>query len=195
MAEMEEILEDEEELSDEEAHDDDMEEQGHDPTMHMVEQMAECQHTSLSTIQEGLSGNNTSGSTSLGAGSYFFSFGRTQYYTPRSPTLDEGEIPLLSTNSPFLPPAHRQHLSCPPLPVSHALLAALGDHAKTLNAELDRAKRVIRELEGEIEVLNSEKAAADKHQQQESQYLSKVRELEELLEERDSGQLHLPSLF
>jgi hypothetical protein len=191
MAEMEEILEAEEDVSDDEGEADSENSAPTDQEDHLDSVLAgrevETQQGSLSSIEEEASGTNTSASTSPAGENHPISFGQTEYFTPQSPRLHQGTDLLSLTDSPFLPLAHRQHLSCPPLPISQALLAAQGDHAKAMEEELEQAKVVINELVSEIEKLKAGDQTAEA--QEESQYQAKLRDLNELLEERESGRL------
>lgn len=143
-------------------------------------------HTTLSTIQEASSScQDTSSSREYGQTSA--SLGVTQYYTPASSALDSRGIPR-AFDSPFLPPNYRQHLSCPPLLISGALLSAQSEHTKALSHELKCAKDVIASLEEELAEMRVRAEKAEQVDEEEKQWLHKAKELEGLLAERDDGE-------
>lgn len=145
-----------------------------------IERVAEVSgypHTTLSTIDEGSSANREAPA----------SVGRTLYYTPPSATPNL-ELRLPSTDSPFIPPPQRQHLSCPPLPVTQALLSAHGDHARALDAELQCARDLIKSLEGEVDEMRQRAEKAERQIGEGEAWRSKVAQLEERLKQREEGE-------
>jgi hypothetical protein len=113
---------------------------------------------------------------------------KTKYYTPFSAPQSDQQRPLLPDDSTFHPAARRQYASCPPLPVTQSLLRAQDDHAKALSHELDCAKGLIKEMEGELRDAKKRLQHADHGNDMEQALLVRMQELEDLLAEKDQGE-------
>ena len=140
MAEMEEILEDEEgseEAESDHGSDDDAD---NDEMGGLGVDNEEYSYTTQSSVQEGSTRTSDSLNTKMTPNpeSLGKAHNRTQYphVVDRSPR----------THSLI----RRQHTSCPPWPPSQALLAADGDQFKLLKAELDCSMKVIADLRAKL---------------------------------------------
>ena len=164
-----------EDLVEEEVEDDREQSSSHDQA-----EGAGYPHT-LSTIDEGSSAGREVGLTPG-------SLGKSLYYTPETSVRPSDQFPLPTTDSPFAPPPRRQHLSCPPLPVTQALLSAHGDHTRALDAELQCARDLIKSLASQMAEVRHRAENAEREGMKNEEWQRKVRDLEELLVEREDGE-------
>ena len=105
-----------------------------------------------------------------------------------TPRLNKNGLPLPTTESPFIPPAYRQHLSAPPIPTVDIDHDSESKRARAVQGELAAARLAIERLESECGDL---RALVEQQQQDKRSFASfehKVKELEELLREKYEGE-------
>lgn len=139
----------------------------------------------LSTVQESLSVQQTSGTSSCGPSTSE----NTRYYTPFSAPHNSPMPPLPSREPCAIPTTRRQYSSCPPLPVTRSLLRAQGDHTQALSHELNCAKALIKQMEKDLRDAKKRLERAERSNDMEQALLIRMQELEDLLAERDQGRL------
>ena len=139
----------------------------------------------LSTVQESLSVQQTSGTSSCGP----CTSENTRYYTPFSAPHNSPKPPLPSREPCAIPTTRRQYSSCPPLPVTRSLLRAQGDHTQALSHELNCAKALIKQMEKDLRDAKKRLERAERSNDMEQALLIRMQELEDLLAERDQGRL------
>jgi hypothetical protein len=150
-------------------------------------------HTTLSTIEEGLSAaqesvNDRSRAIPLSLSQARTVLDQTFYYTPFSAKLDHRGLPLPSSEPEIGACSPRQHLSCPPLPASELLLGAHSGYTRSLESELQCARNVIQCLEEELSrVTNATEGHRDSVMQQKA-WESKIKAIQDLIQERDEGE-------